>query len=108
MLLNIHPAHRSTLKTIQLLAVVKATHLKQYGIDAVLEPSIQDLQTLGTTVSLWCFHTELMTSLCSEGLYVSMLRCSACLVLFIWNAYTAAFKNNIMVYREYLLTVDVL
>ena len=51
MLLNIHPAHRSTLKSIQLLAVVKATHLKKYGIDAVLEPSIRDLKTLGTAVS---------------------------------------------------------
>ena len=52
MLLNIHPAHRSTLRTIQLLAVVKTSQLKQYGVDAVLEASIRNLQTLGTTVSV--------------------------------------------------------
>ena len=56
MLLNIHPAHRSTLKSIQLLTVVKATHLKKYGIDAVLEPSIRDLKTLGTTVSFKLYN----------------------------------------------------
>ena len=56
MLLNIHPAHRSTLKSIQLLTVVKATHLKKYGIDAILEPSIRDLKTLGTTVSFKLYN----------------------------------------------------
>ena len=61
MLLNIHPAHRSTLKSIQLLTVVKATHLKKYGIDAILEPSIRDLKTLGTTVS---FITTYLMCVC--------------------------------------------
>lgn len=52
MLLNIHPAHRSTLRSIQLLAVVKTKHVKLYGIDAILAPAIKDLKTLGTTVSI--------------------------------------------------------
>ena len=51
-LLNIHPAHRSTLKSIQLLAVVRSNAVKKYGIDAVLKPAIKDLKTLGTTVSV--------------------------------------------------------
>ncbi len=51
MLLNIHPAHRSTLRSIQLLAVVRSNVVKKYGIDAVLTPAVKDLKTLGTTVS---------------------------------------------------------
>ena len=51
MLLNIHPAHRSTLRSIQLLAVVRSNVVKKYGNDAVLTPAVKDLKTLGTTVS---------------------------------------------------------
>ena len=52
MLLNIHPAHRSTLRSIQLLTVVRSSAVKKYGIDAVLTPAVKDLKTLGTTVSV--------------------------------------------------------
>lgn len=52
MLLNIHPAHRSTLRSIQLLAVVKSKAVKKYGIDAVLTPAVNDLKTLATAVSV--------------------------------------------------------
>lgn len=52
MLLNIHPAHCSTLRSIQLLAVVRSSVVKKYGIDAVLTPAVKDLKTLGTTVSV--------------------------------------------------------
>ena len=52
MLLNVHPAHRSTLRYIQLLAVIKSKALKKYGINAVLTPAVNDLKTLGTTVSI--------------------------------------------------------
>ena len=55
MLLNIHPAHRSTLRSIQLLAVVRSSVVKKYGIDAVLTPAVKDLKTLGTTVSALSF-----------------------------------------------------
>ena len=79
MLLNIHPAHRSTLKSIQLLTVVKATHLKKYGIDAVLEPSIRDLKTLGTTVS---FITTYLMCVC-----VCLCMCVS------YDAYTHSFFN---------------
>ena len=64
MLLNIHPAHRSTLRSIQLLAVVKSTHLKKYGIDAVLEPSIRDLHTLGTSVSYCSYNVGMCVFVC--------------------------------------------
>lgn len=52
MLLNIHPAHRSTLHSIQLLAVAKSSDIRVYGIDAVLEPVITDLKTLAKDVSI--------------------------------------------------------
>ena len=51
MLLNIHPAHRSSLHSIQLLAVVKSSCLKTYGIDVVLKPAIDDLLKLADDVS---------------------------------------------------------
>lgn len=50
-LLNIHPAHRSTLHSIQLLAVAKSSHIRTYGIDAVLKPLIADLKILAEDVS---------------------------------------------------------
>ena len=50
MLLNIHPAYRSTLHSIQLLAVVKSSLLKEYGIDAVMKPAILDLKKLTNDV----------------------------------------------------------
>ena len=49
-LVNIHPAYRSTLHSIQLLAVVRATLLKKYGMDAVLKPVVKDLQELAVEV----------------------------------------------------------
>lgn len=52
MLLNIHPAHRSTLHSIQLLAVAKSNDIRVYGIDTVLAPAIEDLKTLATNVSI--------------------------------------------------------
>lgn len=45
MLLNVHPAYRSTLHSIQLLAVAKSTDIRTYGIDAVLTPLIADMKT---------------------------------------------------------------
>lgn len=48
MMLNVHPAYHSTLRYIQLLAVVKCNVLKQYGFNAVFEPAA----TLGTVVSV--------------------------------------------------------
>lgn len=51
MILNIHPAYRSSLHSIQLLAVAKSTLLKRYGIDAILRPAVQDLKKLAYNVS---------------------------------------------------------
>lgn len=50
MLLNIHPAHHSSLHSIQLLAVAKSTDIRVYGIDAVLTPVIADLECLAKEV----------------------------------------------------------
>ena len=61
MLLNIHPAHRSTLRSIQLLAVVKSKTVKKYGIDAALTPAVKDLKTLATTVSNTYFHVGVIS-----------------------------------------------
>ena len=52
MLLNIHPAHRSTLHSIQLLAVAKSTDIRAYGIDAVFKPVVNDLKILAEDVSI--------------------------------------------------------
>ena len=52
MLLNIHPAHRSSLHSIQLLAVVKSTDIRVYGIDSVLTPIIADLKCLAEEVRM--------------------------------------------------------
>lgn len=46
-----HPAHRSTLRYIQLLAIINSKLLKDYGFNAVLSPAIDDLKSLGTAVS---------------------------------------------------------
>ena len=49
-LLNIQPAYRSTLHSIQLLAVVNSNYLKLYGVDAVMKPAVDDLQELASKV----------------------------------------------------------
>ena len=49
MLLNILPAHCSTLRS---MAVAKSKVVKKYGIDEILAPAIKDLKTLEITVSL--------------------------------------------------------
>ena len=51
MLLNIHPAHRSILHSIQLLAVAKSADIKVHGIDSVLAPAVDDLKILAKDVS---------------------------------------------------------
>ena len=43
---NLPPKFRSQLQAIHLLMVVKVQHIQLYGIDEVLAPVIDDLQTL--------------------------------------------------------------
>lgn len=43
---NCSPRLRSKLRSIQLLALVKSSHIKMYGINAVLKPIVEDLQKL--------------------------------------------------------------
>ncbi|XP_028416974.1 uncharacterized protein LOC114541188 [Dendronephthya gigantea] len=45
-LANIHPEHRSQLQAIQLVALVTVPLVKKYGIDAILEPFMNDLKEL--------------------------------------------------------------
>ena len=45
-LANIPPHHRSTLPTIQVVAVVAHPHLVQYGIDTILKPFIEAVRKL--------------------------------------------------------------
>ena len=40
---NIHPAHRSQLKAIQLLAIVKRPLIIKYGINAILAPIMEEV-----------------------------------------------------------------
>lgn len=51
MLGNLHPKHRSSLNSIQLLALVKADLLNTYGMDKVLEPIVKDIQKLEKVTS---------------------------------------------------------
>ena len=46
MLGNISPKYRSSLKSIQLVAVAKSKDVSKYGIDRVLEPFMKDIQCL--------------------------------------------------------------
>lgn len=45
---NIHPKVRSK---ISVLAVVKSTHLKKYGMNAILRPIIDDVEFFAATQS---------------------------------------------------------
>ena len=60
LLLNIHPAYRSTLHSIQLLAVAKSSHIRTYGIDAVLKPIVDDLKILAEDVGNNKPHCDVM------------------------------------------------
>ena len=43
---NLQPKFRSKLSAIQLIAIVKTTILAMYGMDAVLQPLVDDLKKL--------------------------------------------------------------
>ena len=60
-LANIHPKHRSSLKTIQLIAVVRYPLLKEYGFEAVLKRFINDMNKLGKV--FFCFVCGLVIEL---------------------------------------------
>ena len=63
---NIHPKFQSTLKSIQLLAISKSKHIKEYGIDKVLNVIIDDIILLEK-------------SECSLDIHVYMYICINCL-----------------------------
>lgn len=43
---NIAPMHRSTVNSIQLLAIVKSKHIKKYSMNKVLAPIVADIAKL--------------------------------------------------------------
>jgi hypothetical protein len=43
---NLRPKFRSQLRNIQLAAIVKCKYIKQYSMDAILKPIIDDLEKL--------------------------------------------------------------
>ena len=43
---NIHPKFRSSLKSIQLLSIVKYSCIVDYGIDVILEPVVEAIMKL--------------------------------------------------------------
>ena len=55
-LANIHPKYWSSLKTIQLIAVVRYPLLKEYGFEAVLKPFIKDMNKLRKVTYFVCVH----------------------------------------------------
>ena len=46
---NLEPKYRSQLDVIQLVALVKATDVKKFGLEKVLQPLLEDIQFLETT-----------------------------------------------------------
>ena len=46
---NLHPRYRSTLRTITLVALATVPVIEKYGIDEILRPFVNDLNTLSTT-----------------------------------------------------------
>ena len=46
-LANVYPEYRSRLKSINLLAITENKYLKKYGIDAILEPFVEEVKILG-------------------------------------------------------------
>ena len=47
---NINPKMRSKLRSIQLLAICKQKLIKQYGMNKILKPFVDDIKTLVNTV----------------------------------------------------------
>ena len=45
-LANISPRYRSSLDMIQLVTLVKSTHVTTYGVDKILEPFMEDIERL--------------------------------------------------------------
>ena len=43
---NIHPRLRAGLQSIQLLSVVRHSHIAEYGIDEIMQPFMDDIQML--------------------------------------------------------------
>ena len=60
MLGNIHPKYRSSLKAIQLIAVITNPLLMEYGFEKVLEPFINDVNKLTEVCTYIAFVWKLL------------------------------------------------
>ena len=43
---NVRPQFRSSLKSIQLVSILKASYIQKYGINSVLQPFMNDVKLL--------------------------------------------------------------
>jgi len=50
---NVRPRHRSKLSSIRLLAITYRSHIKKYGMNAILQPIVDDVKKL---VSYTCTY----------------------------------------------------
>ena len=97
-LTNITPALRSTLRVIMLLAVVKTSHIDEYGIDVILEPFVEEMSKLE---SLRCVRVSTTIAI----LFLSLRR-KASLSLSILPSYLQAFPSSYLQYsRPSLLAI---
>ena len=53
-LANITPSLRSSLQSIQLIAVVKSSYIDLYGIDIILKPFMEDISRLEQVCVCMC------------------------------------------------------
>lgn len=51
---NLHPKYRSSLKSIQLLSVVKYEMVVKYGIANILQPVVEAIQALEKVYTYTC------------------------------------------------------
>lgn len=49
---NLSPKHRSRLGNIQLITVVKKSLISKYGMNAILEPFLNDVKQLVSPISI--------------------------------------------------------
>ena len=69
---NLHPRLRANLKAIQLIAVVKHSFLKEYGLHSVLKPFIDDMNMLSKVYMLLYSHMHTWLIALYVGLYLDI------------------------------------
>lgn len=70
---NCHPKYRSKLKAVQLVAICKHHSIKQYSLDAILHPFLQDLKKL---VCCFYIHKHMFTIKISTSCMIVISLCN--------------------------------